>query len=194
MLLNCVSVTHTSRSSHPEVLCKKWCSKNLNKIHRKTPVPESPFFNKHFSKKETLTQVFSCEFCEISRNTYFHTTPVVATFIHHVTALLFLSKQFKKAIKTADTFKTMQVRVTTTLLFPIILVANLIDGFLNTEFSLIVQGEVIKEIIQSDPSISLKDCIKQCMHLLSCVSLNYNTQTYECQLSDKEVKKWNNST
>ena len=69
MLLNCVSVTHTSRSSHPEVLCKKWCSKNLNKIHRKTPVPESPFFNKNFIKKETLTQVFSCEFCEISKNT-----------------------------------------------------------------------------------------------------------------------------
>ena len=132
--------------------------------------------------------MFSCEFCEISRNTYFHRTPVLAAFIHHVTALLFLSKQFKKAIKTAHTLKTMKVRVTTTLLFSIILVANLIDSFLNTEFSLIVQGQVIKEITQPDPSISLKDCIKQCMHILSCVSLNYNTQTYECQLSDKEVK------
>ena len=85
----------------------------------------------------------------------------------------------------------MKVRVISTLLFLIILVANLIDGFLNTEFSLIVKGEVIKETIQSVPSISLKDCIKQCTHLLSCVSFNYNTQTRECQLSDKEV---NNGT
>ena len=29
-------------------------------------------------KKETPAQVFSCEFCEISKNTYFHRTPLVA--------------------------------------------------------------------------------------------------------------------
>ena len=29
-------------------------------------------------KKETLAQVFSCEFCEISKNTFFHKTPLVA--------------------------------------------------------------------------------------------------------------------
>ena len=29
-------------------------------------------------KKETLAQVFSCEFCEISKNTFFHRTPLVA--------------------------------------------------------------------------------------------------------------------
>ena len=38
---------------------------------------QSLFFNKvagaacNFIKKETLTQVFSCEFCEISKNTFF---------------------------------------------------------------------------------------------------------------------------
>ena len=31
-----------------------------------------------FIKKETLAQVFSCEFCEISKNSFFHRTPVVA--------------------------------------------------------------------------------------------------------------------
>ena len=31
-------------------------------------------------KKETLAQVFSCEFCEIFRNTYFYRTPLVAAF------------------------------------------------------------------------------------------------------------------
>ena len=43
-------------------------------------MPKS-FFNKiliNFSKKETLTRVFSCEFCEIFKNTSFHRTPLVA--------------------------------------------------------------------------------------------------------------------
>ena len=31
-----------------------------------------------FIKKETLAQVFSCEFCEYSKNTFFHRTPLVA--------------------------------------------------------------------------------------------------------------------
>ena len=31
-----------------------------------------------FIKKETLAQVFSCEFYEISKNTFLHTTPLVA--------------------------------------------------------------------------------------------------------------------
>ena len=32
----------------------------------------------NFIKKETLAQVFSCEFCEIYKNTFFHRTPLVA--------------------------------------------------------------------------------------------------------------------
>ena len=36
------------------------------------------FITKGFIKKETLAQVFSCEFCEISKNTFFHRTPLVA--------------------------------------------------------------------------------------------------------------------
>ena len=31
-----------------------------------------------FIKKETLTQVFSCEFCEITKNIFFYRTPPVA--------------------------------------------------------------------------------------------------------------------
>ena len=30
-----------------------------------------------FIEKETLAQVFSCEFCEVSKNTYFHRTPLL---------------------------------------------------------------------------------------------------------------------
>ena len=48
---------------------------------------QSLFFNKfaslrpkacNFIKKETLAQVFSCEFYEISKNTFFYRTPLVA--------------------------------------------------------------------------------------------------------------------
>ena len=35
----------------------------------------------NFIKKETLTQVFSCKFCEISKNTFFHRTPLVAASV-----------------------------------------------------------------------------------------------------------------
>ena len=49
-------------------------------------MPE-PLFNKDaglrpeackFIKKETLAQVFSCEFCEILKNTFFYRTPPMA--------------------------------------------------------------------------------------------------------------------
>ena len=60
-----------------EVFCKKGCSKKFRKIHRKTPVPESLFY-----EKETLVQVFSSEFYEIFKNTFFNRTPLVAAFVH----------------------------------------------------------------------------------------------------------------
>ena len=34
----------------------------------------------NFIKKETLTQLFSCEFYEISKNTFFYKIPLVAAF------------------------------------------------------------------------------------------------------------------
>ena len=54
----------------PEVFYKKKYSWKFYKIHRKTPVPEC-------IKKETLAQVFSREFCEISKNTFLQNTQVV---------------------------------------------------------------------------------------------------------------------
>ena len=35
-------------------------------------------------KKETLAQVFPCEFCEISKKTFFHRAPLVAASTFHV--------------------------------------------------------------------------------------------------------------
>ena len=51
----------------------KRCLQKFHKIHRKTPVLEPLFI-----KKEVLAQVFSCEFCKISNNNFFHRTPLVA--------------------------------------------------------------------------------------------------------------------
>ena len=59
----------TFRSSHPDVLCKKAALKNSAK-----------FTGKHlcnFIKKETLAQVFSCEFCKNFKNIFFYRTPPV---------------------------------------------------------------------------------------------------------------------
>ena len=36
----------------------------------------------NFIKKETLAQVFSCEFCEISKNIFSYRTPLVAASDH----------------------------------------------------------------------------------------------------------------
>ena len=68
------------RSSRPEVFCKKGVRRNLVKFTGKH-LCQCLFFNKVAGwglKKETLTQVFSCEFCEISKNTFSYRTPPVA--------------------------------------------------------------------------------------------------------------------
>ena len=55
----------------PEVFYKNRCSENFRKIHRKTLLPESLFKKETLIKKETLAQVFFCEFWEILKNTFF---------------------------------------------------------------------------------------------------------------------------
>ena len=49
----------------------------------KTPVPESLFSEAeayNFIKNEALAQVFSCEFCEIAKNTFsYRTSPMAAS-------------------------------------------------------------------------------------------------------------------
>ena len=67
-----------SRSSCPEVFCKKGALRYFVKFNR----PES-FFNKvaglsRFIKKETLVQMFSWKFYEISKSAFTYRTPLVA--------------------------------------------------------------------------------------------------------------------
>ena len=65
------------------MFCKKGVFRNFAKFNEKH-LCQSLFFNKvaglscNFIKKEILVQVFSCEFCEISKNTFFDRTPLVA--------------------------------------------------------------------------------------------------------------------
>ena len=81
-LLN-VCVCSIYRSSRPEVSCKKDVLRNFAKFTGKH-LCQNLFFNKvagqvcNFIKKEVLAQVFSCEFCEISKNTFSYRTPPVA--------------------------------------------------------------------------------------------------------------------
>ena len=61
-------------------------SQKFRNIHRKTPVLES-FFNK-VTDLQTPTQVFSCEYCEIFKNTYFEehlqTTASASVFLTRI--------------------------------------------------------------------------------------------------------------
>ena len=59
-----------NRSSWLEVFCKKGVLRNFAKLTGKQACS--------FIKKETLAQLFSCEFCEISKNTFSHRTPPMA--------------------------------------------------------------------------------------------------------------------
>ena len=73
-----INALNINSSSRPEVFCKKGALRNFGKFTGKH-LCQSPFFNKvagcNFIKKETMTQLFSCEFCEISKNTFSHRIP-----------------------------------------------------------------------------------------------------------------------
>ena len=73
---------------------KKGVCRNLTKFTGKH-LCQSLFFNKvagmrpaTLLKKETLAQVFSCEFCEISKNTLFYRTYLVVASVYYETAAL----------------------------------------------------------------------------------------------------------
>ena len=65
-----------TKSSHLRCSMKIGVLKNFVKFTGKH-LCQSLFFN----KEEALVQVFSCEFCEIFRNTFFDTTPLVAASV-----------------------------------------------------------------------------------------------------------------
>ena len=71
---------------HLEVFCKNGVLRTFAKFTGKH-LRQNVFFNKvaGFIKKETLAQVFSCEFCEISENSFSYRTPPMAAFLQVAT-------------------------------------------------------------------------------------------------------------
>ena len=67
------------RSSHQRCSVRKGVRRNFV-IFTGKHLCQSLFFDKvaNFIEIETLAQIFSCEFCEISKNTFFHRTPLGA--------------------------------------------------------------------------------------------------------------------
>ena len=90
-------VIEINRSSRPDVFCKKGVVRNFAKLTGRH-LCQGLSFNKVaalglFIKKETLAQVFSCEFCEISKNTFSYRTPLVAA-----SGLIILNKFIDKVV------------------------------------------------------------------------------------------------
>ena len=63
-------VRGSSAEQPPELFSKKRCVRNFVKLTRKYLCQSRPQAC-NFIKKETVAQVFSYEFCEISKNTFF---------------------------------------------------------------------------------------------------------------------------
>ena len=72
------SCNASCRSSRPEEFCKRDIFRSFAKLIGKR-MCQSRFFNKacNFIKKETKEQVFSFKLCDISKNTFFHRTPLL---------------------------------------------------------------------------------------------------------------------
>ena len=78
------------------MFCEKSVVRNFAKFTGKH-LCQSLFFNKvacNFIKKETLTQVFCCEFCEISKNTFSYRTPLMAAFVDIQSAIRFFKRNY----------------------------------------------------------------------------------------------------
>ena len=70
------------RSSRPEGFCKKRLFLEILQNSQENTCAWVSFLIKlqvcNFIKKETVAQVFSCDFCEISRNSFSYRTPPVS--------------------------------------------------------------------------------------------------------------------
>ena len=59
------------------LVCLSETNRNLKKIFKNKVIMKTC----NFIKKGTLSQVFSCEFCDISKSTFFYRTPLVAVSV-----------------------------------------------------------------------------------------------------------------
>ena len=99
-LLKSFSEAVTRRSFVKKVFLK------ISQNTQKTPVSESFFLIRlqaqacNFIKKETQAQVFSCEFCEIFKNSLFYRTPPVAAsnFSQLILSIFLFPQHFSQCI------------------------------------------------------------------------------------------------
>ena len=87
-LFETANLFENTQKQPPEVFYEKRCSQKFNKIHRKH-LCQSPFFKPqacNFIKKETPAEVFSREFCEISKNIFFieHLWATASEYLQYV--------------------------------------------------------------------------------------------------------------
>ena len=106
----------TAQKQPREVFCKNWFSLKFCKIHWKTPV-WSLFFIKlqaevcNVIKKETLPQVFSCEFFEIFKNTFLTEQPRVAVSSSTVDVQLGPKYTYEYSWKLKQLFEESKIKV-----------------------------------------------------------------------------------
>ena len=62
----------------------------------------------NFIKKEALAQVFSCEFCEISKSTFYR-TPAVAASVHVSFTAIFIAVFTKKGCLVAHSVDLSEI-------------------------------------------------------------------------------------
>ena len=82
---------------------------------------------------------------------------------------------------------TAKFKISKVIVFMVLTIAAYAQDSTERDFSIITESYVIEEFVQTLHDILLKDCIKTCVLLILCKSLNYNSNTKECQLSDKEI-------
>ena len=95
-----------SRSSRPDVLCKKKVFLEISQNSQESTCARVSFLIKlkaqacNFIEKETLTQVFSCEFCGISKSTFScRTSSVAASVINNFKTSFSICFEISYALK-----------------------------------------------------------------------------------------------
>ena len=83
-------VEYKYRSSHP----KEFCNKGVLKKFTVKNLCQSIFF-----KRETLAPLFSCDFCEIFKNTFSYRTPLVAESVNAALNCLLHEMQLRKLLE-----------------------------------------------------------------------------------------------
>ena len=89
----------------PEMFCKKRCSQNLqeNTCIRVSFLIKLQASVCNFFQKETLALLFSCELFEISKNTFFHRTPLGNCFWFEIWQITCYLKDLRTLLKTLCT-------------------------------------------------------------------------------------------